>query len=248
MKNETADNDVPLAIGKNVELDTNRTSDLNSSLSADIPHVSEAEPPTEDEIRAARTIQGWYRRAQRRCQRGPSSNLFAVRSRFFAACLEAAQVITWSKESLYRLLFLGPLPHILLCLDLAVAGSLAEKSMAKKELPSATHEMLDDVSSRLTRIGTTHKSLLRLQKALDPTAMVHVRRDHEELKRYVQEAVDLLGDMPFSIPQDFGTDLDIAFKGIVKEKPEKAKTKPSVQLDDDFGMYSDDDEKCSFAP
>ena len=78
--------------------------------------------------------------------------------------------------------------------------------------------------------------------------MVHVRRDHEELKRYVQEAVDLLCDMPFSIPQDFGTDLNIALKGIVMEKePEKANSKPSVQLDDDFGMYSDD-EKCSYAP
>ena len=92
-------------------------------------------PPTEDEIRAARLISSFYRRSRSHKQDKPKKGLPVVRYRWFIAC----QAKSPDMRRFYRLLFLGPLPHALVC---------AEK--------------LDEYSNDVRK-----KALLRMQVAMD---------------------------------------------------------------------------------
>ncbi|RDB28998.1 TPR and ankyrin repeat-containing protein 1 [Hypsizygus marmoreus] len=205
-------------------------SDMKLSIEPDIPQVH---APSEAELRAVSVIQKTYRRSLLRRRKTAKARLPAARSRFFDMCLERAQNMVWKQNSHYRPLFLGPLPHILLCLDIAQATAFTEKAAVKKHLRSSRHEELEDLSLRLTSLGKAHKSILHLQKALEPTAAVHVNCDHGELRCRVQEAAELLRNLPFVIHEDFRVDLDIAVRGIVVRRQSKANLKPALVWDED---------------
>jgi hypothetical protein len=69
---------------------------------------------------------------------------------------------------------------------------------------------------------------------LGPSSELHARCDLKELELRVQEASDLIREMP-PTHHELRGDLDIAVKGIVLQKKPKVKgPKPDLTWDDDF--------------
>lgn len=120
---------------------------------AEMPEIAKALPVfTPDQHNAACVIQVHWRRAFRRKQH-PVSILSTIRNQFVLQCLEEDQKIKWTSKSLYRLLFRGPLPHLLACLNVAHSSILKRKNRAKKRMRIVKHQELDHVSTELTEIA-----------------------------------------------------------------------------------------------
>jgi hypothetical protein len=106
-------------------------------------------PPSEMEVLAASLIQRVFRRIVRH-RRGISEEALSVtRAAHFTSCWQQAQEMSWPRRY-YRLLFLGPLPHVLSCLDGVYTYASSTKAKTKKRLNVAQHEELEDLSMRLT--------------------------------------------------------------------------------------------------
>jgi hypothetical protein len=108
--------------------------------------------PTETEMQAALRIQSAYRGMLLRRSRIATTGREPARRRFFEQCLTCTQDFGWKQNSYYRLLFLGPLPHLLLCLEISATAIAAQKTKAKKRLSSERHQALDDLSRELTKL------------------------------------------------------------------------------------------------
>ena len=108
---------------------------------------------SENKNHAATIIQRAYRMVleQRRLrnQTGPEGHW---QNRFyFHLCWKKVREEDWKGDK-YTQAFLGPLPHLLSSLDSAEFLTKAKKGEMKKQLVTARHEILDEVSSTLTRI------------------------------------------------------------------------------------------------
>lgn len=110
--------------------------------------------PSHGQIQAARTIQAFYRQCLRRRHARPKTMLSEMRSRFVVACWAQSQMMDWPPSRfLYRFLFLGPLPHILLSLERAIAYASKLKTKAKGRLiaPNLKHQELEDVQMEMNK-------------------------------------------------------------------------------------------------
>lgn len=115
--------------------------------------MAEATPPilpTNDEIRAAKIIQHYYLAHVRRCMAKPLSGLAEKRAQHFLLCLEKANEFEWTHRR-YKLLFLGAVPYVLVCLDVLYDGFIADKNKAKRQLREGTHLDFEDVNCRMTK-------------------------------------------------------------------------------------------------
>ena len=106
-------------------------------------------PPSEKQLHAACVIQTAYRKLLGR-RRKSTSDLEASRASFFNGCLEESRKMEWPNGIYYRLLFLGPLPHVLVCLSAAHSWAIDTKARNKKRLKVALHQELEDIGKRLT--------------------------------------------------------------------------------------------------
>jgi len=75
------------------------------------------------------------------------------------------------------------------------------------------------------------KEVLRLQKALEPTATVHKHSDLPTLKACAQDAEVLIHGLPYL--HELQEDLRLAVKGIVTISSQKKKQKPALCMGDD---------------
>lgn len=107
-------------------------------------------PPSKKQIYATCVIQSAYRKLLKYRRRSTKSALEASRASFFDACLEESLKMEWPNGIYYRLLFLGPLPHVLVCLSAAHSWAIDTKARNKKRLKVASHQELEDVGKRLT--------------------------------------------------------------------------------------------------
>lgn len=107
-------------------------------------------PPSEKQVHATRVIQTAYRKILRRRCNSTKSTLEASRASFFDMCLEESLKMEWPNGIYYRLLFLGPLPHVLVCLSAAHSWAIDTKARNKKRLKVASHQELEDIGKRLT--------------------------------------------------------------------------------------------------
>lgn len=118
-------------------------------------HVEEQAPvramdiPPRDEIQleAARKILLAYR--HRRYRQSPRTPLFMDRTRWFRRCLAVSQKSHWPHE--YRIIFLGPLPHILLCLARVEVYARELKTISLKQLLESEGQELEDAPVKLTQ-------------------------------------------------------------------------------------------------
>jgi hypothetical protein len=225
-----------------------------------VPALPEANlPPSEEQINATRVFQTAYRKLLRRRRKSTKNTLQATRASFFDACLEESLKMEWPNGIYYRLLLLGPLPHVLVCLSAAHSWAIDTKARNKKRLKVALHQELEDVGKRLTEhtyglvlILSGHhsqylfrkiiKDLQRLQEALKPQSELHRKRDVETLKSLVLEVESFLANIAHTtVARDVKDDMAMAIKGIVAvRKPPKPKQKPIIKIDDSVGDLYDE--------
>lgn len=102
--------------------------------------------PSQDEINAARTLLFAYRR-MRRHRKSAGALLSADRTRIFLQYLAVSQKMYWERRD-YCYLFLGPLPHVFLCLEQIRAHAHELKKKSTKRLLTAEHQELEDARAK----------------------------------------------------------------------------------------------------
>lgn len=104
--------------------------------------------PSEEQIAAARIIQQAYRRQLLHRRHTARTDKAEARSRHFLQCWAVSQEMEWPRGphglGLYRPMFLGPLPHLLLCLERAGASAFEFRAKAKRHLIEVGYEHLED--------------------------------------------------------------------------------------------------------
>lgn len=128
---------------------------INATTAADTITVEglqdTAAPPSEALNQAALTCQSIYRKKVRCKQKSSKLDSLSIqRTSCFEACLLASTKINWPVRSYYQRLFLGPLPHILVCLKSAHTWAFEMRKHNKKRLKSSTHQELEEIMKRLT--------------------------------------------------------------------------------------------------
>jgi hypothetical protein len=138
-----------------VQVDNAKDGDENDAEKLEVDHVEEQAPvramdiPPQDEIQleAARKILLAYRHS--RYRQSPRTPLFMDRTRWFRQCLAVSQKSHWPHE--YRVVFLGPLPHILLCLARVEAYARELKTISLKKLLKSVGQELEDAQVNVTQ-------------------------------------------------------------------------------------------------
>jgi hypothetical protein len=102
-----------------------------------------------DRSKEALIIQRAVRRYLQKCiEASPDDKLKTGRDRLFEACKVSASAV----HAGYRKIYLGPVPHLLLCLDWIIARAQASKRKIKARRGDATLKELSDLDSQQTQI------------------------------------------------------------------------------------------------
>jgi hypothetical protein len=126
-------------------------------IGTQVTKISEEELAKQEH--AAKTLQSYYRRLleSRANQIAKGLGLPKTRKDKFDACAQVASSIDWPEKSLYRPIFLGALPHLLVCIDRAFTVVVEAKAKVKKAARSvARHEAIEDLMKRQTKIKWVH--------------------------------------------------------------------------------------------
>ncbi|EGN94529.1 hypothetical protein SERLA73DRAFT_114784 [Serpula lacrymans var. lacrymans S7.3] len=186
---------------------------------------------SEEHIKAATTFMILYKQLLRRRRKAPKHGLASHRAQVFTTYQDASCTIEWP-NGYYRLLFLGPLPHIMVCLERVVSYAKTAKDNVKKRLTRVEHQELEEVSERLTKMTSLLKNSKRLQKTLEPKSELHRRRDLQELESSVSEVELLVQQLPQEKRMELQEDLNLGWTGIVKKLVKVKKPKPLLEVDD----------------
>ncbi|KAJ7294057.1 hypothetical protein C8J57DRAFT_1270668 [Mycena rebaudengoi] len=132
----------------------------------------------------------------------------------------------------YRAYFLGPLPHLLLCLDIVHTHAQKQKKQLGKDWIKAEYTVLEQLGKKMRNVQQVLKDVIELQRGLNPTATFHATEDLQELKRLAEKAVAILEALPFGTPPGVQNNLAIAFKGVLKPRsaPKQCRTEPRPRL------------------
>lgn len=172
---------------------------------------------TEREIAAASLFQRVYRKVLRHRQGVAKGGITGLRAQVYASCTEEVSRLG-DNPGIYLRLFLGPLPHILVCLEIVRVDTISHKMKAKDRLrmsrSSDEYNTLDDL---LTQANKANKDAISLQNQLCPSSAFHERRDIKQLRKLVEEANVLVSSLPFDTSSDLPDDLYLGIKGIVTE-------------------------------
>lgn len=140
---------------QNSELVESPAADINAIIESNSGGhaVTVANPETIEEKKAAAEVMWSYYERIRRGRR-ELAPLPAARQRFFGQCLERSKAIQWTSTSQYRYVFLGPLPHLLACLEWTKKELMVEKKKVQKQLkdPNVKHQEYDDVLDRQRKL------------------------------------------------------------------------------------------------
>lgn len=192
---------------------------------------------------AVNTLESYYLRLQtRRAYRiaNPGLGLSKSRKDRFNAFAQAAVSIKWPEKSWYRFIFLGALPHLLVCLDYTWTIVTDEKAKVKRAARSnGRHQEIEDLMKRQTKLNGIIKRVQGLQAELKETSNVHKRRDLKELEVYLGLVAAILDEVPRAKEElDFDMTMACAWKRHVNEsrKP-KVVEKPELNTEDLDYMY-----------
>jgi hypothetical protein len=123
-----------------------------ASFAPDLDESLRDNGPSEEEEKAACKIQKIYRRyVRRRSSRVVNAEIDAI----FMACLKETQSSEWHPGH-YRLLFLGPLPYLLVCLERGIALTHAAKTKMKGLLNKESHERLEELGRQRSEIASVN--------------------------------------------------------------------------------------------
>ncbi|KAH9919767.1 uncharacterized protein BXZ73DRAFT_104875 [Epithele typhae] len=192
------------------------------------PAVSMA--PTAQEVDAAAKIASAYRRHMARSRVPKLSKARQRWQRIFDKYAAHARTVDWPRAH-YRMLFLGPVPHLASAVETMKDHLYETRSTLRKKLNIAKHLELETMGSTLTRMNALFKTSDRLHKDLAPTAVVHQERDIAKLKALALAVEELMQSLPASATQECEKDMRLAMRGIVAvPKPPKKPTKPELNV------------------
>jgi hypothetical protein len=106
---------------------------------------------SEEHIAAVELFQRTYRRNRSKHQASSQGGLTAERTKLWDACEAASHKIEWP-FNFYKKLFLGPLAHILLCLQGASSYAHSTKKELKKKMNVKEHHGWEDAMARQTAV------------------------------------------------------------------------------------------------
>ncbi|KAH9919768.1 uncharacterized protein BXZ73DRAFT_104876 [Epithele typhae] len=218
-----------------------------------------AAAPTAQEISAANKIASAYQRYLARTRVPKLSKARRRWQRIFDKYAAHARTVQWPHAH-YRMLFLGPVPHLASAVEMMKYYLYETRIQLRKKLNIAKHLELETMGSTLTQMNTLFKRSDRLHKDLAPTAAVHQERDIEKLKSLVLEAEELARALPPTAECE--KDMKLATRGIVAvPQPPKAPPKPQLNVgvdgdidgvnegdsdyDEDEEAEEDEDGECS---
>ncbi|KAH9172884.1 hypothetical protein EDB89DRAFT_2229130 [Lactarius sanguifluus] len=154
-----------------------------------------------------------------------SDKLKTKRDRHFEACKASADAV----HARYRKIYLGPVPHLLLCLEWIVSSARASKVTIKARCRDATLQKLSDLTSQQTQMNRILKEAHELRKRLEPGSTLHPRvglpagwdatRDLEPLRSAVVKVRDLFERL--SDPRFPTVEFECAWNGIMPSKLRK---------------------------
>ncbi|TFK51884.1 hypothetical protein OE88DRAFT_1483274 [Heliocybe sulcata] len=198
---------------------------------------------TDREIQAAAVIQSAYRRVHRR-RTALEASLNTRDGRWWKACMDVARTVQWP-NSYYKCVFLGPLVHGLVCLDILYSYASAGIEKTKKRLKEAQYQELEETGNRLTQFNDVLKRVNQLQTQLHPNSDLHKRCEMPLLIAGISDIQQVVRDireqrMPLNNIEDCQNELDLAVGWIVKRKrPTVRKPLPQVVLDDPNSDFYD---------
>jgi len=181
-----------------------------------------------DRSREAIVIQRAVRRYLLKFSEGSSKDEMKTRrDRLFKLCSASANAV----HARYRKIYLGPVPHLLLCLDWIILSAQAEKVTIKARRKDATlpSQALSDLSTLQTQITHILKEAHGLRKVLEPGSTLHIRvdlrdewdavRDLEPLRDVVEKARNLVERL--SDPRFPAVEFECAWNGIMPSRVRK---------------------------
>lgn len=99
---------------------------------------------SEEQLVAAKRVQRIFRRMLKRRNAAAKGGFAASRARFFDACLDQVRDMNWAPRSPYRIVYLGLLPHILICLEwLKRSATELREGAKKKRTPGVSMDKLE---------------------------------------------------------------------------------------------------------
>ncbi|KAF8261742.1 hypothetical protein EI94DRAFT_1745299 [Lactarius quietus] len=206
------------------------------SIGTKVTKISDEDLAKQD--RAAKTLQTYYRRLQaRRANKvaNPGLGLLKTRRDKFDAAAQAASSIEWPEGSLYRPIFLGALPHLLVCLDHTRMIVLDEKAKVKRAARSNDrHEAIEDLMKKQTKLNTILKPITGLLADLKETSAVHKHRDLKELEAYVIRVAVIVDEVPRAKEElEFDMTMASTWRMYESRKPKVVeKEKPELNTED----------------
>ncbi|KAK0232752.1 hypothetical protein IW262DRAFT_1259998, partial [Armillaria fumosa] len=190
-----------------------------------------APEPTDREIAAASLIQRVYKKLLRHRRGVAKRGREGLHAQIYASCTKEVSRLG-ENPGLYLRLFLGPLPHILVCLETVRIDAFSQRKKTKDRLKDCSHNEFDAVDDLLTQTNKVIKAALRLQKHLVPSSTFHERRDSKQLQKLVAEAKVLVSSLPFDTSSDLSNDLHFAIKGVTGRSSAGTRKKPALNSDD----------------
>ncbi|KAM5542264.1 hypothetical protein V8D89_004137 [Ganoderma adspersum] len=149
---------------------------------------------TAQEIAAAATITEAYQR-YRELKHVDRKSSEETRRRIFAAFSTQAAKMDWPHRY-YRMLFLGPIPHLYIVVESMKNHLHDSRSVAKKRFNVVAHLELENMQSALTQMNRSFKDAMKLHQTLGPTSDLHVARNLDKLKACAREAETLMRSLP----------------------------------------------------
>ena len=99
---------------------------------------------SEEQLETVQRVQQIFRRKLKRRNAAAKGGSAASRARFFDACLDQVRDVNWAPGSPYRIVYLGLLPHILLCLEwLKKSATELREGVKKKRTPELSMDELE---------------------------------------------------------------------------------------------------------
>ncbi|PBK60033.1 hypothetical protein ARMSODRAFT_966416 [Armillaria solidipes] len=174
--------------------------------------------PMEREIGATLLFQRLYRKVLRHRRGVAKRGIAGLHAEIYTSCIKEVSRLG-DNPGLYLRLFLGPLPHILVCLETVRMDTYNHNMKTKDRLQQPCNsDEYDKLGDLLTQTNKAYQAAITLQKQLNPSSAFHERRDVKQLRKLVEEASVLVSSLPFDASSDLSNDLHLAVKGIVAER------------------------------
>lgn len=197
---------------------------------------------SQEKLDAAGRIEATYiRHLTRKKAFSMSTDVNAIRVRFWIQLQTRTAEMDWGRLSVYKLMLLGPVVHILVCLEVLGAATESAKRDARKRFNVAHHQELEDLMKSMERYRSgpsppllsclttsAHspsgllKAIIDLRKKLAPSSNFHERQDLRALKAAVLEVqmvIEQAAKDSFFVSdmKRIGQDWDLGRKGILEE-------------------------------